>query len=361
MIFYESRKSKKNMIAHFTLQGEKPHNEDFADTKIFKAPFNVHPTAPMEIVAVAVLDGHGHGGEGLECSTFCAKKTFLWVESLFYKNWEDMTEDSWKKEATELTKNLHDEYRIVCSSKKDRTVDEKGVVRENSFAVHSGTTFSLVLIFKLDGFYALTIQVGDSNIYINDKRVVCDHSPLSKEENARIQKLPEKVKLQFDHVHKDVFLPSGEYDPFYFNQGKKGHEAWNWKRGITPNCALYTPGAHAKNPDGCPDRFQLAMTRSLGDYFAHPYGVTTEPCVTLKKYTKLPIVYIATDGAFDTINEKDLWIGKNGAFGVDLSNLLKYGSLQTVVEQHVRDLRVLGTEFFGKDVDDISVAVFMPL
>jgi hypothetical protein len=200
--------------------------------------------------------------------------------------------------------------------------------------------------------------VGDSNIYINGERVPCDHGPLCKAEYERIQKTPQPAKIQFDHVHKDVFL-DGEYDPFYFNKGKQGHEAWNWNRGLSANCALYTPGAHLKNPDGCNDRFQLAMTRSIGDYFAHPCGVTTEPVVNLKKYDKIPTVYIASDGAFDMIDEKDMWVGKKGTFGVNL--LVEKGEeIQTVVEKHVRDLREVAIEFFGKDVDDISVAVFMP-
>jgi serine/threonine protein phosphatase PrpC len=111
---------------------------------------------------------------------------------------------------------------------------------------------------------------------------------------------------------------------------------------------------------------KLAVTRAIGDFYAHPYGLTTEPQVYVTDTATCPSVFVASDGAWDTINSNDLWVDSTGVVlgSVDLSKLVLEKSIQEVVKERVEELYSLYIDLFqmGHElhVDDISVAVLMP-
>lgn len=360
-------------FAHFTLKGSKPYNEDAANAYTMDTPLDAHADTPPYVHVITVADGHGVGGEGLECAVHCQSESKRWVTTLLTRSdWKTM---DWTHEATLLTAHLHSSYREVCVTKKDygvaRIVDEQGIVRkddEENSAVHSGSTFSMALVFPWEGGYRrVTIQVGDSDIFVNGECIECDHSPLSKTEWTRLQSYPEASRLQmtFNSARSSlVFLPNGEYNPAHYN-AKWGATPWRWDSGISPANAKYQPGTYAKSPAGTRDITIIGMTRSIGDFYAHPQGMTTEPHVTVADHPTCPSVFIASDGAFDSMNTGNQWVSaKKPLGGVDLS--AKYAVAQQsgktidfVVETLVHDLNGLAKELFGQS-DDISVAVLLP-
>lgn len=351
------------MLAYSIKQGAKSFNEDAAGTQTIHAPEHAHPSAPAFVHVVTLADGHGSKGEGLDCSTHCVDFGMNWVNTLFYKDWETI---DWEKVCGEMTQLMHDTYRDKCVGKYARRTNENGVVYdplEEDGAVHSGSTFSQVLVFPWkDGFRTITIQVGDSDIYVDGKCIECDHSPLNPSEFQRLKSYPESERhlLVFNKPgYPEVFLPNGEYDPKFYNKnGPSKPHMWKWNTGIIPSCAKYTPGVYTHSPATATYSTNLGMTRAIGDFYASAGGVITTPHVTVMDKAILPEVCIGSDGAWDTIDNSERWVGKGIDMGV---SLLKEGTLETMLKVRVDMLHTLAIEKFGKNVvDDISLAVLLP-
>lgn len=361
--------SSTNVIAtslgqhgHYTRQGSKLHNEDASHsfTLFGQAP------APTNVIVLIVADGHGTHGEGKVCADFCVSAATSWVQTLMTQDWSSI---NWEQKGSELTAHLHNEFRNVLVQKKGRVI-ENGIVCEKigEFLshVHSGSTFSMTLTFPVDDVIrTVAIQVGDSDIYINGERVACDHSPLNPEEWRRIQSVPSALRAHcvFDARGRlDVFLPDGTFNPAHYNASWKN--PWNWNSGIRPNCAKYTPGAYLRT-FGLPQTMQLACTRSIGDYYGHVSGLTCEPAVFVKDTVGCPHITIGSDGAFDTIDDKDTWVFQEGnAYTVHINMFhgrAEDASMMDVVEIRVNTLYRLYAEKFGaKHVDDVSLACLHP-
>jgi serine/threonine protein phosphatase PrpC len=352
------------MLAHSTKQGSKGFNEDAAGTQTIRAPEHAHLSAPSFVHVLTVADGHGLRGEGLDCSTHCVDFAMNWVKTLFYQDWETV---DWEKCSADMTQLMHDTYRDKCVAKYPRRSIVNGVVYdplEDDGAVHSGSTFSHVLVFPWkDGFRTVAIQVGDSDIYVNGHQVECDHSPLNPSEFQRLQSFPEseRHRLVFNKPdYPEVFLPTGEYDPaFYDKNAKSKPYLWKWTTGLVPSCAKYTPGVYTRSPPTAEYNTCMGMTRAIGDFYANAGGVITTPQVSIMDTAVLPEVCIGSDGAWDTIDNSERWIGKGINMGVnDFIHIID--DLETVLMVRVDALRALAIEKFGKNVDDISLAVLRP-
>jgi hypothetical protein len=359
-------------LAHVTLQGSKPHNEDASDAYTVTAPANAHADTPRHVHVVVVADGHGQNGEGLDCARHCMTESKAWVTTqLTRDDWKSM---NWAEEAALLTAHLHARYREVCATKMDfgqaRITDEQGIVRNSDDdAIRSGSTFSMAMVFPWEaGFRCVTIQVGDSDMFVNGECVECDHSPLSKDEFRRLLSFPEasRLRLTFNAPQSPlVFSPTGEYNSAYHNP-KWGATPWRWGTGIVPCNAKHQPGTYALSPVGSRDVAMIGMTRAIGDFYVHPQGMTTEPHVTVSDYPTCPSVFVASDGAFDTLDIHNRWVSptKGDLGGVDVSTMYAGAyhsgtSLGTLVEHHATGLNELANELFGVS-DDISLAVLLP-
>ena len=308
-------------------------------------------------------------GEGLECATYCITESKAWLTEQLSHEWSTI---DWTLVAPLLTERLHNGYRTVCATKPffwgPRFVDAQGIVRDlHGMAIHSGSTFSMAIVFPWEaGFRTVVIQVGDSDVFVNGACVECDHTPLSQSEFMRIQSFPAETRLQLTYHMKQsplVFLPSGEYDPRFYNV--KWAQPWRWNSGITPTNAKYQPGSYAKSPASARDLVQIGMTRAIGDFYAHPCGMTHVPHVTILDHPTRPSVFMASDGAWDTIDVNHQWVGTKGTLGgVDLTpryeTIQQQGqSTEFLVEQLVEELYELSREKFGDQIDDISVAVLL--
>lgn len=350
------------MLAHFTKQGYKS-NEDVANTQTISAPANADASAPDFVHVLCLADGHGTKGEGLDCASHCVEFAMEWVKSLFSKDWDTI---NWDICSADLTKHMHDTYRIKCAEKYPRRTIENGVVIDpidDDGAVHSGSTFSQVLVFPWKGgFRTVTIQVGDSDIYVNGTCIECEHSALNPSEFVRLKSYPEseRHRLVFNTFgFPDVFLPTGEYDPKYYKKDAPSKPyMWKWTNGITPSCAKYTPGVYTFSPATASYVTRIAMTRAIGDFYANAGGVITTPHVTVIDTPNLPKVCIGSDGAWDTIDNSERWVGKGIDIGVDDFKVID--DLEHVLQVRIDMLHTLAIEKFGEKVDDISLAVLLP-
>lgn len=121
----------------------------------------------------------------------------------------------------------------------------------------------------------------------------------------RIQRLdkrqyPKKLLFIYDkpnHLKKyecpRVFLDNGAKDPKFVENP--------WGNGLRPTNVRYDPAVYAVTPRDAEDVTCIAMTRSMGDFYAHQYGLTHVPDVSVRglkpdcDYT----VAIGSDGVWD--------------------------------------------------------------
>lgn len=199
-------------------------------------------------------------------------------------------------------------------------VDDKGIVRKTSgFPVHGGTTGTVCIAIDLGKEWrTVCINAGDSDCLMcpSDSQKLptkqkwthlsTDHGPDSVEEYMRIKNLPlseypKKLLFIYDKaaVYRKyecplVFREDGTKDPVYVKNP--------WGNNLRPTNFRYEPGVYAVTPEGVhQDITCIAMTRSLGDFYGHQFGLTYVPAVNISTYPKSKAMTIAvgSDGIWD--------------------------------------------------------------
>ena len=132
----------------------------------------------------------------------------------------------------------------------------------------SGTTMASVFIIDNE---AVVCNIGDSRIiHIQNgkaKQITVDHTP--SEEADRIRLAGGLVVQSFDEESQEYYGP---------------HRVWNRK--------MTYPG--------------LALSRSLGDLYAHSLGVTEEPDLHHFYAEKEDIIVIASDGIWEVLSNQQV-------------------------------------------------------
>ncbi|ETO27612.1 hypothetical protein RFI_09521 [Reticulomyxa filosa] len=303
-------------------KGAKPYQED--STCIFYSP-------DLTVLMGAVFDGHG-GINGQIASKKLANLTLEY----FQKNWQkirDWTKEEWKKEM----KSWFDEMQTTvrdCFAEMERVrrrnngqseeniVDSKGVVRKSSgMPIHGGTTATIATAIRQpkNTWQLVCANVGDSDCLLvarkpqrlasnNDvyMHMSVDHSPDSRSEYLRIKELeskdyPQKLLFVYDQDNAHckyecplVFLENGTKDPKYANNP--------WKYNLRPTNVRYDPAVYAVSPSGVShDITCIAMTRSLGDFYANQFGLSHRPDLTFHQLDAHHqcFITVASDGIWD--------------------------------------------------------------
>ncbi|ETO10767.1 protein phosphatase type 2C, partial [Reticulomyxa filosa] len=186
-----------------------------------------------------------------------------------------------------------------------------------------------------------------------------DHSPDSSVEYLRIKELPTSeypLKLLFVYDQANVtkkyecplvFLENGTKDPKYVKNP--------WGYNLRPTNVRYDPAVYAVSPFGVTnDVTCIAMTRSLGDFYAHQFGLSHQPDITFcdvdcnDEY----LVTIGSDGIWDC------W--KWEAFADYINGNLTKMRIQTdkVVQTALRHTVTRAKSCFGDtSFDDTSLIV----
>lgn len=129
-----------------------------------------------------------------------------------------------------------------------------------------------------------------------------DHSPDNADEYLRIKHLatdefPTKLLFVYDQANTCrkfecpiVFLEDGTKDPKYVKNP--------WGNQLRPTNVRYDPAVYAVSPYGVShDITCIAMTRSLGDFYAHQFGLSNVPSVTFEELEMKDNEYIVTVGS----------------------------------------------------------------
>merc|ERR1712130_264195 len=196
-------------------------------------------------------------------------------------------------------------------------IEDKGVVRKSSgFPVHGGTTCTIVCVIRNETKWRIICSnTGDSDALLlarkpsrlqrdNNKcrHLSVDHSPDNASEYLRIKhlatdKYPTKLLFVYDQANTCrkfecpiVFLEDGTKDPKYVKNP--------WGNHLRPTNVRYDPAVYAVSPYGVShDITCIAMTRSLGDFYAHQFGLSNVPSVTFEELEMKDNEYIVTVGS----------------------------------------------------------------
>jgi serine/threonine protein phosphatase PrpC len=320
---------------------------------------------PPQVNVSAVFDGHG-GPDGAVAAQTAAEVLQRTLSS------HDPECDGWSREV--WTGHLPNWFTLMhhtirermlttsesatgSASGRRRTVDAQGVVRDSDDeCVHGGTTCTVVVQSSdSQGHrFLVTANVGDSEAYLirtNGEHVLlsAEHKPTSHAEWLRVQSLPQPRKMRFVYDtnlrDKAVFLEDGTRDPKYVSDP--------WSNGLHPSNVRYEPGSYCvyRSPWGEPDVSTiLAMTRSLGDFYAHCVGVTHTPSVGVTDLTDDDvdaIVCVASDGVWD------VWLYQD--FAATVSAARTAGTL--TVDELMAESMAKAKASFGQNHDDSTLIV----
>jgi serine/threonine protein phosphatase PrpC len=257
---------------------------------------------------MAIFDGHGGAGGALAAQT--AKETcerFLVANDRIYDAWNGA---QWKQQLADLFAAMHANIRaalLASAPAGERyTTDGQGVVRKaDGKPVHGGTTATIVVSSRhADGRrFLVHANVGDSEAYlvaVDGKHMLpltANHKPNNPAEYRRISAQRSPLRFVYDKqgVDPDIFKANGEKDERYVRDP--------WGNGLKPSNVRYDPGTYVSfNDPAHGDFVRLAMTRSLGDFYAHPFGVTAEPSINVVELAddvQDAAVCVASDGVWD--------------------------------------------------------------
>eukprot|EP00808_Paulinella_micropora_P000066 g11287.t1 len=262
-----------------------------------------------------IWDGHGgyNGRVASKQARQCCKEYLEKVKDIC----EKWTPEEWQTNLTTLFDTMHWWIREAflndnsqLTGTKRRYVDSKQIIRNpEGEPVHGGTTCTIAAITKVDGKrVVITANVGDSTgllVSSNGKFefLTVDHGPENPDEYKRVQSLKCEIKLMFVYDKTNVFrkyecplvfLETGERDPKYI--------ANPWGNGLHPTNVRYEPAVYAVTPRSVSkDSCCIAMTRALGDFYAHQFGLTNKPDISIRSLDpELDYqIHLASDGIWD--------------------------------------------------------------
>lgn len=347
----------------------------------------------------------GHGGKNGEVASRCAKRV---ATEFFHNSWRDCRDwkdEMWREQFVQLFAQIHarirEEFLHNPDAKKARgnvpVYVEKGTGiirnRANNFPIHGGTTGTVVVVvFKPNGErYCVTTNVGDSDALICLSRATgtpvadtlirslseaehgpetppekpstvahlsVDHGPDSEIEFDRIQRLdntqyPQKLLFIYDKPGSSfckadcprVFRDDGVKDPVYAkNPLAYGIHATNFRR---------DPAMYAVSPYEAPDVTCIAMTRSMGDFYAHQYGLSCEPDVSVCHLTPGCdyTIAVGSDGVWDC------WAWEQFADYLHRGN----ASSSQVVHSSSTQQRPLQSSHFGSEQSTTTTVPRLPI
>eukprot|EP01083_Nonionella_stella_P084494 233905_1 len=358
-------------------QGAKQYQEDSFCT--FESP-------DLTFLVAGVFDGHG-GLNGQVASQIVSKLTLEY----FSKNWQKCKEWSNKQWTDnmdifydQLHQKVRDEFiqleltRRKHSKLPTTNINDNGVVRKSSgFPVHGGTTCTIACIIRTDTKWRIICSnTGDSDALLLSrkpsrlpgdnnkcKHLSVDHSPDNADEFLRIKNLatdsyPTKLLFVYDQANTCrkfecpiVFLEDGTKDPKYVKNP--------WGNHLRPTNVRYDPAVYAVSPYGVShDITCIAMTRSLGDFYAHQFGLTNKPSTT---FNELPInkceyiITVGSDGVWDCWKWDDFSDYVNGVMTKYQNNL--YNVCKTVLKHTIQRAKACFGEGSYDDATLVCVAL----
>jgi len=356
-------------ISGFQTQGAKANQED---------ALTIFSNEEKTVAVAAVFDGHG-GFNGQIASKVCVKVLEDFAKNQIFPHYLSFSDSQWSIQLAELFDLFHQsvrkefvkvETKARLAMRKDISgiVDKKGIVRGlDGYPMHGGTTATVCVYLNTILPRVICANVGDSNALLISCKKECrrktkrfqhlsaHHGPDNVSEFNRIQSLDIKEKLGFIYDCSgvcrakcpSVFLKNGQKNPDCL----KGQ----WKKGLKPSNVRLEPGMYCISPPNVDkDVTCIAMTRSIGDFYAHQYGLSHEPSISftdLKKDEEY-FISVGSDGIWDC------WKWDEFSTFLVKSKLRNIGKIDKVVKEVVLNSVHRAGIYFGKNtIDDASLTL----
>lgn len=315
------------------------------------------------IVIGGVMDGHS-GFEGRIAADVTCACVDDWVQATDVAEIGKWPLQVWKEQMSMLFRTAHDAVRARLVEAPGCYIGENRVVRySNGLAVRGGTTVTLVCTIKRpDGSVRVaTANVGDSLAGLVSSQnsfapLTVAHKPDNLDEFRRIQELPAdvypvKLRLVYDlltAVNKDSC-------PSIFSED--GQVANHNAKGTYINTVRHDKAVYAVTPSRShKDVTCIAMTRSVGDFYAHPLGLTHDPTTSLVDLSAEEAagttVVVATDGVWDC------W--EFGDFASTLNDYISQGfPFAVCANKMLQDTATRGSKYFKvSQLDDATLVAW---
>lgn len=214
----------------------------------------------------------------------------------------------------------------------------------------------------------LSANVGDSTGVIipriDGKRswkfLTVDHGPENQDEWKRIDLLPKKEypnKLLFVY-DKTTVLRKYECPQVFLPDGSKNQKfvANPWGNGLHPTNVRYEPAVYAVSPRVVTkDSTCIAMTRSLGDFYAHQFGLSAVPSFKSMKMDKSQSfsIALASDGIWDCWKYEDFGEYFNDQL-ISYNNVISEVGAKILSETIKRAIANFGQKYY----DDAAVVMW---
>lgn len=280
----------------------------------------------LNCYCLVVTDGHGkHGRLAAQTATEMVEEwTLQYTQQI--PVWTSVELE------TEIEKLFSNIDALICLkfvNLHSANYNDNGVPRTQfGDAIYGGTTLSCAWIFMKNGDRVCHVaHVGDSDMILMKKieptgEIKIEdlnerHKPETPGEYIRIQQLsiPYKAFPVYNQRHNRA---SSYYNPPVFHPLTPDNK--------TPQRILYSAtsperlaqttgnlsgiaATYLVSPQGAPEKVVIAMTRSLGDYYAQQYGLTHIPSqkTIILDDSIDNIVVVASDGVWDMVRDRQIF------------------------------------------------------
>jgi serine/threonine protein phosphatase PrpC len=328
-----------------------------------------------KILIAGVFDGHG-SLNGMKISNLTKSICEKYFEEckIVCRLWN---REEWAINFKNLFNGMHELIRhMLLAQNTNSYCDDHNILKTKiGVPIKGGTTATIVVQIDNDDSSKTFVSsnVGDSFAMllfpegeIKYHFLTTDHCPESYDEWKRVQELPmDKYPLKLKQIYDVKPEYSGSLRIPIFNN-ETGDMNLDYKRCPHRNKLVVSNVRNeystyvVVDPDNDYEINDyvtgLAMTRSLGDFYIHPFGVVSDPSVNF--YT-LPAgqecgVVVATDGVWDCwkFNDFHEYYMKQIKYCKFQKDVNIVDGLKIVFEESVR----AGIDIFGKnDYDDTSL------
>ncbi len=277
----------------------------------------------------------------------------------------------------ELFTLVHHEVRQAFLNMDDDYVvdpdDIFGIVRDSlNTYVCGGSTLTVTIVSTLiDGSrIVLCANVGDSDTIIVQnteesaltfEHLTVDHSPDNHSEFERLKNLDPTIfpkKLSLEYEMKPGYILSKDEDIRIFNEdgSTKPVSSGAYHTTVRKDFSMYAKNNH--------DDINIAMTRAIGDFVIHKYGMTHLPSVKIHKVntTQDFLIISASDGIWDCVIYEEYVEFVNQQLSSNLqmnaSVHSKLADAESLANLLCTEAVKIGTSIFGKNgYDDTTILI----
>jgi len=239
----------------------------------------------IDTIIVAVFDGHGRHGDLAANIARDYLNDLCELNIGLFRNWNAR---KWSQQIPKIFEEMHNRIRRAFLRLLDPipSVTEEGVLLDERGNFISGGTTATLFVLKgnEDGSFSwVCANVGDSPASLitmpnygnpgSVRQITADHSPLDQAEWLRMHSAPYKnhPKGPLNSFYENPVLPCFTDEGVLIAYDGAKFKIKNFKK----ERSVYV--RDAINPRDC--KISLAFTRALGDFQAHPCGVTYVPSV----------------------------------------------------------------------------------